>query len=187
MKKYIILIFAIFILWFIIHTVFILVDGIDDELKVVDVAVVMGNKVETDGNPSLRLKSRLDKTIDLYEKGYFEYIIITGGVGIEGFDEAIVMKEYLISYGIPEGKIIVDNQGYNTYLTAKNSKEIMENKKFDSIMIISQYHHISRSKLIFSKVNIENVYSAHSNYFELRDIYSIVRDFFAYYKYLLLY
>lgn len=187
MIKYIKLIVFVFILWFIIHTIFILVDGFNDELKIVDVAVVMGNKVELDGNPSFRLKSRLDKTIELYENGYFEYIITTGGIGIEGFDEASVMKDYLISYGIPEEKIIVDNQGYNTYLTAKNVKKIMKDEKFDSVMVISQYHHISRSKLIFSKVNIKNVYSAHSNYFELRDIYSIVREFFAYYKYLLTY
>lgn len=187
MKKYIKWIVAILGLWFIIHTTFILIDGFNDELNVVDVAVVMGNKIETDGIPSLRLKSRLDKTIELYKEGYFEYVITTGGIGAEGFDEAAVMKDYLVTSGIPEDKIIVDSEGYNTYLTAKNVKKIMSDKRFDSVMIISQYHHISRSKLIFDKVNISNVYSAHSNFFELRDIYSIVRDFFAYYKYVLMY
>lgn len=187
MKKHLIKIFFALILWFFIHSTFIIVDGLMDELKNVDVAVVMGNKVELNGEPSLRLKSRLDKTYELYDKGYFQYVITTGGIGVEGFDEAKVMKDYLIKLGMPSERIIVDSEGYNTYRTAKNTKAIMENKGFDSVMIISQYFHISRSKLIFSKVGIAEVYSAHANYFELRDFYSIFREFFAFYKYWLKY
>lgn len=187
MKKHLIKILSVLILWFIIHSLFILVDGLKDELKSVDVAVVMGNKVELSGEPSLRLKSRLDKTYELFDKGYFQYVITTGGIGVEGFDEAKVMKDYLIKLGMPSERIIVDSEGYNTYLTAENTKTIMGDKGFDSVMIISQYHHISRSKLIFSKVGIAEVYSAHANFFELRDFYSIFRDFFAFYKYLIKY
>jgi len=53
-------------------------------------------------------------------------------------------------------------------------------------VIITQFYHISRTKLAFDKVGIENVYSAHASYLDIRDAYSVVREFFAYYKYLLL-
>lgn len=175
----------IMLLWFVIHSIAITVDGFTDELQKADVAVVLGNKVELNGKPSLSLKGRLDRTVELYNKEYFENIIVSGGVGKEGFDEAVVMKEYLVAKGIPHGIIILDSEGYNTALTAKNSNEIMEERGFKSVMLISQFFHISRSKLAFKRVGYTDVYGAHAKFYLLRDVYSVFREFFAYYKYLL--
>ncbi|WP_207753510.1 YdcF family protein [Sporosalibacterium faouarense] len=172
------------LLWFSIHIFLIVIDGLNDDLETVDVGVVLGNKVELDGQPSKRLQRRLDRAIELYEGDYLKYIIVSGGIGKEGFDEAVVMKDYLIQSGIPEDNIILDSKGNNTYMTAKNSKEIIEKESFNSVMIISQYYHISRTKLAFKKVGFNKVYSAHARIFEIRDIYSLVREFVAYYKYL---
>ena len=182
-KRLLIVVASLFI-WFIIHTAFIVIDGLNDELKPVEIAVVLGNKVEDNGQPSERLKARLDKSVELYDGGYYTFIIVSGGIGKEGFDEAKVMRSYLIDKGIPENKIIEDNNGYNSYMTAQNTSKIMDELKFDSVMIITQYFHISRTKLAFRKMDIEEVYSAHAEIFEFRDIYSIIREFPAYYKYL---
>ncbi|SHJ62047.1 DUF218 domain-containing protein [Dethiosulfatibacter aminovorans DSM 17477] len=171
------------IIWFMIHILVITIDGLNDELGYVDVAVVLGNKIEENGEPSNRLKSRLDKAIELYEKNFFDYIIVSGGVGKEGFDEAAVMKEYLVNEGIAEEYILVDSKGNNTMLTAENTRSMMDEYEFDSVMIITQFYHISRCKLAFSKVGFEEAYSAHSQYYELRDIYSMIREFAGYYKY----
>jgi vancomycin permeability regulator SanA len=182
--KKIIVFVSIFFIWFIAHILIVTFDGLKDELDFSDVAVVLGNKVELSGEPSERLKGRLNKTIELYEKGYFEHIIVSGGIGKEGYDEAEVMKIYLVEKGIQEDKILVDSVGYNSLMTAQNAKSIMNTMNFDSITIITQFYHISRTKLAFKKMDIENVQSAHADYFELRDIYSLVREFIAYYKYL---
>lgn len=179
-------IFGMIFVWFVIHTLIITADGLKDELGTSDAAVVLGNKVELSGKPSKRLQGRLDKTAELYEKNYFEYIIVSGGTGKEGFDEAAVMKEYLAEKGIPDDKILLDSNGYNSYMTAKNTKAIMDEMGFDSIMIITQFYHISRTKLAFDKMGVENVYSTHAEYLDIRDVYSVVREFFAYYKYLFL-
>lgn len=176
---------SILFIWFIAHILIITFDGLKDELDISDVAVVLGNKVELSGEPSERLKGRLNKAIELYEKGYFEYIIVSGGIGKEGYDEAEIMKIYLVEKGIPEDKILVDSDGYNSLMTAQNAKNIMNKMNFDNITIITQFYHISRTKLAFEKMDIENVYSAHADYYELRDIYSLTREFFAYYKYLI--
>ncbi|MFP3393140.1 YdcF family protein [Brevibacillus sp. SIMBA_040] len=174
----------IFVLWFLVHIVLITFDGMADELAKVDVGVVLGNKVELNGEPSARLKSRLDKAVQLSKGGYFQHIIVSGGVGVEGFDEAQVMKKYLINHGISEENIIVDSNGINTRMSAKNTKEIMKQMGFESAMVITQVYHISRTKLAFSKEGISSVSSAHAEFFDLRDIYSLVREFFAYYRYL---
>jgi vancomycin permeability regulator SanA len=183
-KRFLILVASLFI-WFIIHTTFVIIDGLNDELKPVDAAVVLGNKVEVNGQPSERLKARLDTSVELYDGGYFTFIIVSGGIGKEGFDEAKVMKSYLIDKGIPEDKIIEDNNGYNSYMTAQNTSKIMDELELDSTMVITQYFHVSRTKLAFRKMDIKEVYSAHAKIFEFRDIYSIIREFPAYYKYLI--
>lgn len=137
------------------------------------------------GVPSKRLQARLDRAVELYEQGKLKQIIVSGGIGKEGFDEAEVMKAYLTDFAIPEDKIITDSNGYNTYLTAENTKVIMDELGLKSVMVITQYHHITRTKLAFRKIGFERVYSAHAKIFEARDIYSITREFIAYYKYAL--
>ncbi len=177
---------AVFTVWFVIHAIAITVDGLRDELNKADVAVVLGNKVEVSGAPSPTLKGRLDRTVELYTSGYFDSIIVSGGVGKEGHDEAFVMKEYLVEKGVPHDIIIADSNGYNTALTAENSRQIMEEQGFESLMIITQFFHISRSKLAFKQQGLTEIYGAHAKDFFVRDIYSVFREFFAYYKYLLL-
>ncbi len=174
-----------FLAWFIIHSAVISIDGINDEITYVDVAVVLGNKVELDGQPSPRLKARLDKAQELYEEGYLGYIIVSGGIGKEGFDEASVMKQYLVSQGVPAESVFEDSNGYNSYMTAENTRRIVDELELNSVMVISQFFHISRTKLAFRKLGFENVASAHAEIFELRDLYSIGREFPAYYKYMM--
>lgn len=185
--KRVIIVAAILAGWFIIHSVLIILDGLNDEWKHADVAVVLGNKVELNGLPSERLKARLDRTVELYEEGYFPMIIVSGGIGVEGFDEAKVMKAYLVDQGIPDEKIFEDNNGYNSYMTAQNASSIMKQLELDSAMIVTQYYHISRTKLAFRKMDVSDVYGAHARFFEARDIYSTIREFPAYYKYLITY
>jgi len=174
------------ILWFCIHTIVTVVDGLTDEVGRSDVGIVLGNKVELDGQPSKRLQSRLDKAVELYNKKYFDNIIVSGGLGQEGYDEAQVMKDYLVNAGIPSDVIIVDNKGENTQMTAENSKSIMDSNNFQTATVITQYYHVTRTKLAFNNAGVKEVYSAHARIFELRDIYSLVREFFAYYQYLFL-
>ena len=169
---------------FLIAAVLIAVDGLRDEIHPADVAIVLGNTVESDGRPSARLRARLDKAVELYREGFFARVIVSGGVGVEGFDEAEVMKRYLISHGVPEGSIIADGGGATTYLTARNAAQVMKSNGWRSALIISQYFHIPRTRLAVESCGVRPVYSAHAEYFELRDLYSLVREVIGYGAYL---
>jgi vancomycin permeability regulator SanA len=157
--------------------------GLTDDLHSADVAVVLGNTVNPDGKPSRRLQARLAKTIELYRAGIFQNTIVSGGMGKEGFDEAVVMKQYLIRGGLPKDRIYLDNQGDNTYLTAKHTAQLMVEHRWHSAIAISQYFHLPRTKLALQKFGISPVYTAHADFFELRDIYSTVREVFSYCSY----
>jgi vancomycin permeability regulator SanA len=157
--------------------------GLSDNTHTCDVAVILGNQIHRNGQPYARLAARLDKGIELYRQSYFSHIIVSGGKEKNGFDEATVMKNYLVAHHIPESAIIKDSHGSDTEKTAINTQFIMHKYGYKSAMVISQYFHIARTKLAFKRCGISPVYNAHANYFELRDLYSICREVPAFYDY----
>ncbi|MGD8191803.1 YdcF family protein [Brevibacillus ginsengisoli] len=185
MKRIMTRVIWLFALWFMLHVIFISADGLIDSKQPADLGVILGNKVEQDGKPSERLRARLEKALELYKEGYLNKILVSGGVGKEGFDEAQVMKQYLVEKGIPADNILTDSMGLNTMMTAQNTKQMINGIESQKVMVITQFYHISRTKLAFRKMGFQEVYSAHANYFEWRDIYSLFREFFAYYQYFL--
>jgi uncharacterized SAM-binding protein YcdF (DUF218 family) len=169
---------------FLLAAALIVADGLRDEIHPADVAIVPGNTVERDGQPSARLQARLDKTLELYRSGLFAHVIVSGGVGEEGFDEAEVMKRYLVSRGVPEDRVIADGGGATTYLTARNAAELMKSNGWGSALVVSQYFHIARTKLAVEGFGVAPVYGAHADYFEPRDLYSVIREVVGYAAYL---
>jgi len=164
-------------------TMILVLAGLRDQPGQADIGLVLGSKVETDGTPSPRLRARLDKTLELYRAGAFPEVIASGGVGKEGYDEAVVMRDYLVAHGIPAEKVIVDSLGVTTYASARNTLEIIRERKLHSVFAVSQYFHLPRTRLALTRFGVPAVYSAHAPFFELRDLYSAPREFIGYLKY----
>lgn len=155
-------------------------DGLIDDVQRSDVGVVLGSKVNLDGTPSERLKARLDKAAELYKQGHIEYIIVSGGTGIEGFNEARVMADYLaLKKAIPSVVILLDEHGDNTEATARNAAIIMNAHNLKSALVVTQYFHITRCRFALHRAGIKTVRTAHARYFELRDVYSTLRELIA--------
>jgi len=181
-KKFFKIAFSFLGIWFLAHSIFIIFDGLSDKNTKADAAIVLGNKVNEDGTLSDRLNARLDKSIELYKNGRVKKIIVSGGLGKEGFWEANEMKKYLIENQISNQNIIVDNFGNDTEKTVENSIKILDSLHYKTAISVSQYFHQTRTKMLFRKQGFQNIESASPNYFEWRDFYSIFREFFAYYK-----
>lgn len=175
------LILIFVISWFIIHTTYIVIDGLSDNGEKADFAVILGNKVNEDGTLSTRLEKRLETGIELYKNQRIKKILVSGGFGKEGFYEGDKMKEFLVKNSIPDSVVLVDNYGNNTRSTVENTLKFHKKYKFKSFIIVSQYFHVTRTKKLFEARGFENVSSASPRYFEWRDLYSIVREFPAYY------
>lgn len=179
--KYVLL---ICIAWFAIHETLIIIDGLNDENEPCQVAVIFGNKVNPDGTLSDRLKARVDKGLELYQNGLVKELFVSGGLGAEGHKEGDKMAEYLIEKGVSADHIKIDNDGNNSGLTAANFKK--EYPSQQNVILVSQYYHMTRAKLAFRKNGISLPQGVHCDYFELRDAYSLVREFFGFYKYWIL-
>jgi vancomycin permeability regulator SanA len=159
------------------------VDGATSHYETSDYAIVLGNQVHPSGEPSQRLKARLLCAASLYNEGSAKQIIVSGGIGKEGHDEAVVMQHFLMSKGIPNDKIIVDSNGYTTRMTAQNTHRLVTNKEAAPIIVVSQLYHLSRTKMAFRQAGFKQVGAAYADYFERRDIYASLREVAAWGKY----
>jgi vancomycin permeability regulator SanA len=168
---------AVYLLAAIVLTLF----GLHEDARPADVGVVFGNKVEPSGEPSPSLASRLDKAVDLYQRGLFPAVIVSGGMGKEGWDEAQVMADYLAERGVPRSAILLDHEGNNTFLTALHSGQIAEAHGFHSFVLVSHFYHLPRARLAFARFHLTPVTAAHSDRFVARDFYfGLLREVIAY-------
>lgn len=168
-------------LWVVGHLTYTVIDGVTDNGESADIAVVLGSKVNEDGTLSERLTKRLECGLDLYRAGRIKKIIVSGGFGKEGFYEGDKMREFLVKNGVPDQLIFVDNLGNNTIATVDNALRVRDSLKYRSIIVVSQYFHLTRTKMLFRERGFENVSSVSPQYMEARDFYSLLREFLAYY------
>lgn len=158
--------------------------GLKEDAQPADVGVVFGNKVEPWGEPSPSLASRLDKAVDLYHRGFYPAVIVSGGFGKEGWDEAQVMADYLAARGVPLSSILIDHEGNNTYLTALHTAQIAREKGYRSFLLVSHFYHLPRARLSFARLNLVPVTIAHADRFVARDFYfGLLREVIAYPSY----
>jgi vancomycin permeability regulator SanA len=158
--------------------------GLIDHVGRSDLGVVLGNKVERDGQPGAALKSRLDEALLLYRQGRFPLVLVSGAHGKEGFDEGTVMKRYLTARGVPDAAVIADNEGVNTWATARDAAALMRARGLKSAMVVSQYYHVPRTRLAFERFGVRPLYWAHAHYWNWRDVYAVPREVAGWGEYL---
>jgi vancomycin permeability regulator SanA len=188
-KRIVRVLFGLFVLWMVIHLIYVTVDGVTDYKGSADIAVVLGNRVEADSSLSPVLEGRVDKALLLYRLGRVGRIMVSGGRGRKAgkVPEGRAMKRYLIQHGVPADRIVEDNDGENTYLTAVDYRKVNDSLHCSSVIVVSTFYHITRCKYIFRKLGIQHVYSASSDVFYANDLIGLLREFPALYKYMLVY
>ncbi|QJX48840.1 YdcF family protein [Hymenobacter taeanensis] len=169
--------------WVLLHLLITTADGLLDTTEPADCLVVLGNTVNADGSLSARLQARLDKALELYKAGVSPLIFVSGGLGKEGHYEGTAMQRYLVAKGVPSMAIVVDNAGNNTLATARNFARIAHARNLSSALVVTQFFHVTRTKLLLRQQGIATVEGAHAEYVEWRDVYALLREFFAYYAY----
>lgn len=147
-----------------------------DKIIEARVAVVLGSQVYHDGQPAPRLAARLDKSLELYQTGRCQTIIVSGGLGYSRVDEARAMAAYLRLKGVPDQDIVVDSTGVNTWRTALFTADYLLENGLQEVIVVSQAFHVPRSVLALKAAGCPKVGQASPVYWELWDIYSILRE-----------
>ena len=129
-----------------------------------DFLIVLGCSLKKDGTPTPLLQGRLDRAIDFYNKqkertGKELVFITSGGQGAdEVIPESSAMKRYLIEHGIPEERIIEENQSTSTYENMLYSKDkIWEIDPEGKVAFSTTNYHVFRSGLFARRVKMRAV------------------------------
>jgi vancomycin permeability regulator SanA len=141
-----------------------------------DVAVVLGNTVQANGDPSPRLAARLDRAYDCYAASQCRIIFVSGGMDSAGADEAAAMRGYLLGRGVPADRIVTDSAGADTWATARHASAYMREHGYTRALAVTQYFHVPRTMLALKRQGVADVGGGYPRFFELRDIYSVFRE-----------
>lgn len=126
-----------------------------------DVIVMLGGGATLD-TPNLNFNghlsgfaaNRLITSVELYKKLNIPIIISGGKVFKSTGTESEISKNILITMGIPENKIIVENQSINTTENAKYTKKILDKYNFKNPILVTSAFHMPRAVIQFKKFNI---------------------------------
>ena len=86
--------------------------------------------------------NRIQATIDLYNSGKIEFVLVSGDNGTIYYNEPDRMKKDLVAGGIPENKIFLDLAGFRTLDSMVRAKEVFGLTK---VTVISQEFHNERA------------------------------------------
>ncbi len=127
-----------------------------------DYIIILGCQICKDGSLTPLLKSRVDKALDFAKKqkektGKNIVFVPSGGQGDdEVISEALAMKKYLLSQGIENKNIVIENKSKNTTENMKFSNNIIEKRqKGAKITFSTANYHVFRSGIIATSCGID--------------------------------
>ncbi len=123
---------------------------------------------DEDGNGYFNATAdRFIQGVKLYRLGIVKHLLISGGNGKrdnKSFREAAWVKGELITFGIPDSVIFVEDKSNNTQENAGYSKQILDSQNLQPpYLLITSAYHVPRAALIFQKAGM-SVISFPCNY-----------------------
>ncbi len=129
-----------------------------------DFVIILGCAIRKDGTPTPLLRDRIERAVafrneQLAKTGKDLFFVTSGGKGSdEVVSESAAMKRYLLGRGIPESRILEENQSTNTFENMKFSKAVIDSIAPNaSITFATTNYHVFRSGLYARRVKMRAV------------------------------
>lgn len=114
-----------------------------------DVLVVLGARVLPGGMPSGALQARVEKAVELYQRGLAPRLIFSGGIGVNPPSEAQVMRALAVQLGVPPEACILEEQSHSTEQNARYSAELLRSLGARRVVVVSDPYHLLRARQYF--------------------------------------
>ena len=133
--------------------------GTTDYRRPADVAVIFGARVYASGQPSPLLADRIRTGVELYDSGLVPVLVLSGGDGSDGFNEARVMRDVAVAAGVEPRAILIDPAGDSTEATVANVMSILADRNGSAgpgrVIAVSQAYHLPRVQLAFANAGLD--------------------------------
>lgn len=116
---------------------------VDETLRPVDVIIVLSGDDEG---------QRLRHAFHLYQQGYAQKILLSGGTNLLEETGVDLMERYLIQLGISAEHVLSEKRSESTAENASFSKHLMEERGLRSAIVVTSPTHSRRVSLIFKRV-----------------------------------
>ena len=87
---------------------------------------------------------RLEYGVKLFQQGYADRLLCTGG-------GARAMQREAIAMGIPEDDILVERRSHSTFENATNSWQMMQEQGLKTAIVVTSAYHTRRASIIFGQ------------------------------------
>lgn len=130
-----------------------------NEIRKADAAIVLGAAAWGD-KPSPVFEERIKHGIWLYENGYVNKIIFTGGKGDNSStSESRTARKYAMDHSIPEKDIYIEEESTITQENIMYAAEIVKETNISTVILVSDPLHMKRAMLIAKDYGLK-VYSS---------------------------
>jgi len=141
------------------------------------VGLVLGcSRYLSNGGENPFFKNRMARTVQLYQEGKIQQIIVSGDNSRKDYDEPSDMRDALVEQGIPEGIIYRDYAGFSTLDSIVRAKEVFKQSRF---IVISQEFHARRAVYIGKARDIDVVGSIATDVLGRHGIRTHLREYLA--------
>jgi uncharacterized SAM-binding protein YcdF (DUF218 family) len=134
--------------WQINHT------GASDQAQPAEVIVILGARVEPDGQPGPDLRVRTLHAVSLYQQGLAPYVICTGGYHNDRLSAAAVACNLAISQGVPQDRALLADGSMTTGEDAARTRDLVAAHGWQTAILVSHPLHLERARLLFEEQGI---------------------------------
>jgi uncharacterized SAM-binding protein YcdF (DUF218 family)/glycosyltransferase involved in cell wall biosynthesis len=116
-----------------------------------DAIVVFAGGVGESGKAGGGAQERLARAVDLYKSGYAPSLILSSGY-VYSFKETEVMRALAIDQGVSASAIVLEQRATNTYQNVTFVDEILRERRWTRILLVSSPYHMRRALMVWRKV-----------------------------------
>jgi uncharacterized SAM-binding protein YcdF (DUF218 family) len=134
-------------------------------------AIVVLGAANYDCEPSPVLRQRLEHALTLYNDDIAPVIVTTGGKQAgDRCTEAAAGANYLRAEGVPDGNLLLEDQGRNSWESLAASARILHDRDMTRVVLVTDGYHALRVRAIADELGLEAAVSPSEGGASARDL-----------------
>ena len=129
--------------------------GRRDEAQRADAIIVLGARVEENGDPGPDLRARTLHAVELFKKGMAPFVVCTGGYANDRLSAASVARRLAVSQGVPGNRVLRADGSMTTREDAASARDLMDSRSWRTAILVSHPLHLERARLLFEAKGVD--------------------------------